>query len=606
MTKMAAIIFRIGPCITSLRLHCNLSLLLIPLLWCGLVVTSFAQIVESQAPLIGNPEFKILEQFRDNFGWPAPEIRKGQSVLYVFAEGPSYKVVAVGPTTSDPKAYAEKLDAWKSKQGLPGSVQYARQKSAAVAVYTYSTTGFGKAGYSLELPLASLPREVKLEDVTNCALVFFRVTSPPSGLPDPTFVGQDGLKYWNLSATPAKSDFRFSETLSGWLLPLFALIVLLPIVGALYAYNLAKPIRQRSDLTDLDREILFYKSVQPILGTTIVIHCLISLPFIWTRSLDPLVALWLGPSQIGTGVVLLTVLTLLPSLLYSFHLRKSYQLEADAEAIIVASGKPMDDEPIRLRPQASEIAAHLPHLVPIVTLCTAAFQPSSPFEWFHSSQGSWAVLSSASSLFFPFRISGLTATSRAVDLPALKQKLVAALSVVEALAGNTYKETQILRTRVPEYEINELGQELVIPEWWIRRSSVEEIVFSILHKCWFKVPRPLGDTGTALLVVTTGGITYVLFVAQSWVSGATDFLRYASLLLPVIVGIIYWRLYWLNSRAAMFATDARIIDATQNPSAAISALERMEQIELVRKYRNFPPDPSCRERIERIKERIAQ
>ncbi len=589
-----------------LTFRCNLNLLVSALFWfCGLV-SSHAQLVESPDPLIGTPEFKILEQFRDNFGWPTPEIRKGQSVLYVFAEGPSYKVVAVGPTTSDPKAYAEKLDAWKSKQGLPGSVQYARQKSAAVAVYTYSTTGFGKAGYSLELPLASLPREVKLEDVTNCALVFFRVTGPPSALPGPTFVGQDGLKYWNLSTTPAKSDIRISETLSGWLLPLFTLIVLLPIVGSLYAYNLTKPIRQRSDLTDLDREILFYKSVQPILGTTIVIHCLISLPFIWTRSLDPLVALWFGPSQIGTGVVLLTVLTLLPSLLYSFHLRKSYQLEADAEAIIVASGKPMDDEPTRLRPKASDIAAHLPHLVPIVTLCTAAFMPSLPFEWFHSNQGSWATLSYAASVIFPYRISGLTAPSRAIDLPALQQKLAAALSVVDALARTMYKETQVLRTRVPEFEINEPGRELVIPEWWIRRSSIDELVFSILHKRWFQVPRPLGDTGTALLVVTTGGVTYVLFVAQTWVPGAIDFMRYASLLLPVIVGIIYWRLYWLNSRAAIFATDARIIDATQNPGAAISALERMEQIELVRKYRNFPPDPSCRERIERIQERLAQ
>lgn len=590
-----------------LTFRCNLSLLVSALFWfCGLV-SSHAELVESPDPLIGNPEFKILEQFRDNFGWPTPKIRKGQSVLYVFAEGPSCKVVAVGPTTSDPKAYAEKLDAWKSKQGLPGSVQYARQKSAAVAVYTYSTTGFGKAGYSLELPLASLPREVKLEDVTNYALVFFRVTGPPSALPGPTFVGQDGLKYWNLSATPAKSDFRFSETLSGWLIPLFAFIVLLPIVGSLYAYNLAKPIRQRSDLTDLDREILFYKSVQPILGTTIVIHCLISSPFIWTRSLDPLVALWFGPSQIGVGVVLLTVLTLLPSLLYSFHLRKSYQLEADAEAIIVASGKPMDDEPTRLRPKASDIAAHLPHLVPIVTLCTAAFMPSLPFEWFHSNQGSWATLSYAASVIFPYRISGLTAPSRAIDLPALKQKLAAALSVVEALAGNKYKETQILRTRVPEFEINEPGRELVIPEWWIRRSSVDEIAFSILHKCWFTVPRPLGDTATALLAVTAGAVPYIPFVAPSWVPGATDFVRYASLLLPVIVGIIYWRLYWLNSRAAMFATDARVVEVTQNPSAAISALERMSQIEVVRKGRlSFPLKPTCRERIERIKERLDQ
>lgn len=581
--------------------------LLCALMWCGVMASSVAQIVESKEPLIGNPEIKILEQFRDNFGWPAPEIRKGHSVLYVFAEGPSYKVVAVGPTTSDPNVYAEKIDSWKAQRGLSGSVKYTRQKSASVAVYTYSTTGFGKAGYSLELPLASLPREVKLEDVTNYALVFFRVTGPPSGLPAPTFVGQDGLKYWNLSATPAKSDFRFSETVSGWLLPLFALIVLSPIVGALYAYNLAKPIRQRSDLTDLDREVLLYKSVQPILGTTIVLHCFVCLAVIWTRSFDPLVALWFGPSQIGTGVVLLTVLTLLPSLLYSFLLRKSYQLEAEVQTIIEASGPPMDDEPVRFRPKATEVIAEFPRIVPFVTLATAAFMPSLPFEWIHNFDSSWGAMSMAFMSFFPTRNESLTAPSRAVDLPALKQNLAAAFSQVETLGGNTDKEPQIRRTRTPEFEIYDIGQELLIPEWWIRRSSVDELVFSILHKCWFKVPRPLGDTATALLAVTAGAVPYILFVAPSWVPGATDFMRYASLLLPVIVGIIYWRMYWINSRAAMFATDARIIDATQNPGAAISALERMERIEQVSKSRlNFPPDPTCRERIERIKERLAQ
>ncbi len=581
--------------------------LLCALMWCGVMASSVAQIVESKEPLIGNPEFKILEQFRDNFGWPTPEIRKGQSVLYVFAEGPSYKVVAVGPTTSDPKAYAEKLDAWKSKQGLPGSVQYARQKSAAVAVYTYSTTGFGNAGYSLELPLASLPREVKLEDVTNCALVFFRVTGPPSALPGPTFVAQHGLKYWNLSTTPAKSDIRISETLSGWLLPLFALIVLLPIVGALYSYNLAKPIRQRSDLADLDRENLFYKSLQPIIAATIMLHCVVCLAAIWTRSFDPLVALWFGPSQIGAGVVALTGFTILPSLTYSFLLRKSYKLEAEVQTIIEASGPPMDDEPVRLRPKATELIAVLPRLVPFATLTIAAFMPSLPFEWIHNFNSSWGAISMAFTSFFPTRNESLTAPSRAVDLPALTQKLEDAFSQVKVLVGNTDKVTQIRKTRVPEFEIYELAHELVIPEWWIRRSSVDEIAFSILHKCWFKVPRPLGDTATALLAVTAGAVPYILFVAPSWVPGAAEFVRYASLLFPVTVGIIYWRMYWLNSRAAMFATDARIIDATQNPSAAISALQRMERIELVRKaYRSFPPDPSCRERIERIKERLAQ
>jgi hypothetical protein len=232
--------------------------------------------------------------------------------------------------------------------------------------------------------------------------------------------------------------------------------------------------------------------------------------------------------------------------------------------------------------------------------------PSLPFEWFHSHQNAWATLSYASSIVFPYRPNQLTAPSRAIYLPALEQQLADAFSQVKNLVDNTDKVTQIRKTRVPEFEIYELHHELLIPEWWIRRSSVDEIVFSILHKCWFKVPRPIGDAGTALLVVATGGVTYVLFTAISSVPTATDVMRYASLLLPVIVGIVYWRMYWLNRRAAMFATDARIIDATQNLSAAISALERMERIELVRKaYRDFPPDPTCRERLERIRERLA-
>lgn len=580
--------------------------LLSALMWCGVMASSVAQIVESKEPLIGNPEFKILEQFRDNFGWPAPEIRKGQSVLYVFAEGPSYKVVAVGPTTSDPKAYAEKLDAWKSKQGLPGSVQYARQKSAAVAVYTYSTTGFGKAGYSLELPLASLPREVKLEDVTNCALVFFRVTGPPSALPGPTFVGQDGLKYWNLSATPAKSDIRISEALAGWIFPFLSIVSLLPIVGVVAAFIYAKPIRQQTDVPDLERETLFFKSMQPIVVAVLSLHFLISLPVIGTRSLDPLVALWFGTEQIGSGLLVLVALTALPSLLYTILLRRIYKLEGQADMNIVSSGQPMDDEPFRIPYRIPELAAVLPHLVILLTLLVGAIIPVLPFEWLHGYKSSWIILSSVFQSFFPYRISYLTAPSKAIDLSTLQEKARIALSIVEKVIGKTDKQALILRTRYAEFEIHELGHEIQIPEWWVRRSSIEEIAFSMLHSIWFTVSKPVGDTAFSLLAFLAGAVPYVLFVFQSRLPGVTDLVRYASLLLPVTVGIIYWRMRWLNTRDAMFATDARVVEVTQNPSAAISALERMSQIEVVRKGRlSFPLKPTCRERIERIQERLA-
>lgn len=576
------------------------------LIWCAVAASSPGQIVEAKEPLIGKPEFTVLEQFRDNFGWPDPEIRKGQSVLYIFAEGPSYKVVAVGPPTTNPKAYAEKLDAWKRQRGLPGSIQYVRQESASVAVYAYSASGFGKSGYSLELPLASLPREVKLEDVTNCALVFFRLSSPPVELPPSTFVGTDGLRYWNLSADPVKNDVRISEALAGWIIPFLAIVILLPIIGIVGAFIHAKPIRQRTDIAALERETLFYKSMQPIVVATLILHYLVSVLVISSRSLDPAVALWFGTSRIGEGLVALIVIALLPSLLYSILLRRIFTLERKAEKTIVSSGEPMDDEPSgRERPKL-DLLIIIPMLIPVAVMIAVYVTPTYSFEWFSNFKMVVPSLISCAYGVFPARGDELTAPSMARDLADLKQKVEEAFLATKTIAGTSEHNVQILRTKQPEFIIYENENNIQVPEWWVRRSSIEEITFSILHKCWFTVSKPVGDSAFAVLAFLAGAVPYVLFVFQSRLSGVTDLVRYASILLPVTVGILYWRMLWLNTRAAMFKTDARVVDATQNPSAAISALERMAQIEEVRKGRlSFPLEPTCRERIERIRERLA-
>jgi hypothetical protein len=576
------------------------------LIWCGVAASSPGQIVEAKEPLIGKPEFKVLEQFRDNFGWPDPEIRKGQSVLYIFAEGPSYKVIAVGPPTTNPKAYAEKLDAWKRQRGLPGSIQYVRQESASVAVYAYSASGFGKSGYSLELPLASLPGEVKLEDVTNCSLVFFRLSSPPIELPPSAFVGTDGLRYWNLSADPVKNDVRISEALAGWIFPFLAIVILLPIVGVVGAFIHAKPIRQRTDIAALERETLFFKSMQPIIVAALILHCLVSAPVIASRSLDPAVALWFGTSQIGEGLVVLIVIALLPSLLYSILLRRIFTLEREAEKTIVASGEPMDDEPSERERPKRDLLIIIPMLIPVAVMIAVYVTPTNSFEWFSNFKIVVPSLISCAYSVFPARGDELTAPSMARDLADLKQKVEEAFLGTKTVAGTSEHRVQILRTKQPEFAIYESENHIQLSEWWVRRSSIEEITFSILHKCWFTVSKPVGDSAFAVLAFLAGAVPYVLFVFQSRLSGVTDLVRYASILLPVTVGILYWRMLWLNTRAAMFNTDARVVQATQNPSAAISALERMAQIEEVRKGRfSFPLIPTCRERIERIRERFA-
>ncbi len=89
--------------------------LLCALFGCGVAANGFAQIQESTEWLVQRTEQRILGQFRDNFGWPSPEIPKGQAVVYVYLEGASYKLLAIGPVTSDAKAYARTLNSWKER-----------------------------------------------------------------------------------------------------------------------------------------------------------------------------------------------------------------------------------------------------------------------------------------------------------------------------------------------------------------------------------------------------------------------------------------------------------------------------------------------------------
>jgi len=205
----------------------------------GLVTSAGAQIVESREWLVKKTEHALLDEFKTNFGWPDPELPKGQAVLYVQVKGWSLSVLAVGPKTSDAKRYAQKLDAWRQRNGLSGTVEFSQESDCAAASFIYSVPGFGKTELSFSIPLASLYRDVRLEDTTRFGVVMSGVAQLPSEFDKPNLTKQSGYRYWDLSDWRAPKDVRLSARLDWWAVPAFVALALFPFLCAAVTYCVA-------------------------------------------------------------------------------------------------------------------------------------------------------------------------------------------------------------------------------------------------------------------------------------------------------------------------------------------------------------------------------
>ncbi len=575
--------------------------------WAGLVASSAGQIADSNEWIIKGDEHRVLDRFRDSFGWPDPSMPTGQATLYVYSSGPTYSVVAVGPIASDAKEYARKIEKWKNRRGLKGTVLYSQEDDCAAAKYVVSIAQFGKRGYTLDIPLDSLFSEVQLEKVTHYGFTTRGPVKVPSDLPKPDYVTSRGNRYWNVSEWDEKRDVLVSDQLSWWSAPLLIGSAIFPIVASSGIFLGALYVARRKQI-GLDKRRAMYAGVMTkgniwVLG----IHSLIIFPSIFIRALDPICELWFGTPFFTVGILLVLGLNFIPMTFLPFLLREEAKLgdlTAEEIASLPPTLPPKSESPSTSKPNGlsfSTMKAKAPGLITFVLAAAIIFYPTTKTNPFHNFKTILGMLVLLSPTLFLLKYKFEPKPASSDDLSALEEKANTLLASLQSRNKVNVESVEVHASGQTDLFCMLIGKKLYISEASMRIMSIEELEFYALAKLWSPPVEPWHDKSFYVLMIPLCALSILLLFAEVL---SPDLIAYRliGVFLPTLGFVIsfVFRQRMLIRKA--FENDLSIIRETNNPTAATSSLQnllRMSEIGMGR-Y-GAKEKPTYSERIARIR-----
>jgi hypothetical protein len=571
--------------------------LLCALLWCCIAANCCAQIQDSPRWLVLRTEHRILDQFHDNFGWPDPEIPKGQAVVYVYAEGASYKLLAVGPVTSDAKAYARILNEWKERHGLSGPVLYSQENDCAAALFSVSEAGFGKTSTNLKLPLASIITEIKLEAKTNLGLVINGNLKWPAVLPPPGYLSKRNYGFWDLSKWDEPTDLVIEQKLEPWLLIYFVSVLLFPLIatGACYAFALRFAKDESRSLEQ--RRKVFRRLVVGGTGGTIALHSVMFVPAIALRTFDPITYLWFDTAFLTIGLFFVPLLLLMPfGSLASLNRTEATLSKLTEEELLKVQLPPSAQEKVTPPTQNLQLKRILPMIcIAILGICVL-FYPTTkqdPFDQWKFPIA-MAIISLSS-----FAVNGRKepAKCEADDLPELIAKAERVTSRFNELTNSSITKITILPSKILDRSCSIKGTTLEIAEGAARTWSEDELLYYVLYQSWYKPQNPI----TSPLYWLLFAFPFAVYALPASIPLPMPYC-FLAFLIPLFGAFILREVFIRKSIPLTFDTDLRVVQATGDPESAISALERMDKALQVGLDAGVnKPKPSYTERIERIR-----
>ncbi len=575
-------------------------LLICLILAAGLAASASAQIVESREWLVKKTEHRTLDEFGAIFGWPDPELPKGQAVLYVEVTGRSYRVLAVGPITSDAKQYAEKLVAWRDRYGLSGTVQYSQEDDCAAADFSQSVMGLGKTELSYTIPLASLYRELQLEDTTRFGMIVTGGARLPQDFPQPDRTKPLGYRYWNLSELKKLRDAQIVVRLDWWSLSLFAGLALFPLVCVGAVYFRARSIARSSHLPLGKRREMFVRTEAAGKSWTIVAVFVLAIAALLTQAFASLNDLWFSldyPAYLiflGFSIVFASMIP--------------FVLKSERNRLLQACLNELTD-----REPGVQFIEHPKPTVVRNTILTAvkaiiwvaaiaiAFVPTTKADAIHDYKIRIALFIFMMSSFIPDKKYIPPEPTVIQDQEELSHKAKELIAKVELIEPSLIKEFEISANTGASINVSLSDGKLTVSEAALRRLSLEELEFCVLEKhwtVWISEPPVVTTLGSASALI----LWLVSLPQLRWVPG--------PLYIAIAVILVSPFLYYLGRlvkevikvRKKRFNTDLRVVQATGNRSAAISALQKQDEflrIDLVNYGHN--PKPTYSERIARIR-----
>ncbi|CAN1559621.1 hypothetical protein MCEMSE15_02590 [Fimbriimonadaceae bacterium] len=569
----------------------------------GLVTSAGAQIVESREWLVKKTEHALLDEFKTNFGWPDPELPKGQAVLYVQVKGWSFRVLAVGPKTSDAKRYAQKLDAWRRRNGLSGTVEYSQESDCAAASFIYSVAGFGKTELNFSIPLASLYRDVRLEDTTRFGVVMSGVAQLPSDFDKPNLTKQSGYRYWDFSDWRAPKDVRLSARLDWWAVPAFVALALFPFLCAAVTYCVAVRIARDPKLPLNTRQERFKKIQNSAVLWTGGPSLILGLAVVFSRVLARQSEFLFGDFR--TPMSLLFVIGAVVAFPVTGLFRKEHLKLA--EQSLDQLGRPPLIKTPRVEESGNREFIWEAFQVPFAIACALSihYLPTTKTDAIHQYKSLIAMLVSTLIIFLSprwFSVLRPAPTTEEVEIePELRQKIQEVLGSLKANGSTGVNDVKIHPQSPLSITIYVTKNKLGISDAAIRELTPDELEFCILESERHpEMPMPtIPQTVVASLLPFLTVIYWALAPAPS-VLVAT--IMTAVLLIPTGFWLTtsFRAIHWM--REEKLRIDLELIRLTGNPSAAVSAFQKQDNF-----LRADPatsgsnPKPTYSERIARIR-----
>lgn len=292
-------------------------LLLILAIACVLPRTGNAELVDSKDWLVRNTTHKNLDALTEYFGFPNPEMKKGEAVALIAVTGLRAEILVVGPIEGNAIEYAQVLDDWRSAAGFVGDVQYSQEDDCAAAKVSVGTHRFGILDGSLKLHLNDLRQRLQtVEPKTSVALrVVSKVPVQISDKPDK--VTQFGVRYWNLTSKDlAQPHLTVEMRVSPFHLISFVSWFLFLPIGVSVSYFRFRNWSVKSDQPIERQRKAFHRAFLTTLFVGLGLHGIMSILTIPTRFFDPVTYVWFGEpfARIVTPFVL--ALFLAPMLAY--------------------------------------------------------------------------------------------------------------------------------------------------------------------------------------------------------------------------------------------------------------------------------------------------
>ena len=581
--------------------------LAILLLWC-LAGISLGQIKESPDRLVSTRYHSMLKRLGETFNFPDTEMAPKRAVVIVFIEGTNVTVLAVGPVSGNAKAYAQKIDDWRSKKGFKGLAEYSQENDCAAAIVEIKNGGFGKHEAKTTINLAELKASISsIEPKTEFALLAPGYTTLDLNNA-PEYVARNGTRYWILDKPEKIPAVTATIKLQDWVVPALIAWIFLPIVGMAVCFGIGFSVARDQSRPIEERRRYYTKVVVRGTYTVLGAHGLLVLVTLPTHVLDPVSQLWFGVRFTSIGIMIVPLFAIVP--LAMLPLLNKWETKLLAASPAEAGARVDVDKYIVKKGPGSTPKKNRGLIVWIVVLVVLFALAAWPLDRHNPLQpyqrGVFILIPLVNLISIPFRKAKYI-EPEIVDGTRLNDRVSATLNNLVPRFGVIAPPVKIGPLIGGPYNATVSSQQLMVTPALADQFSDQELEFVIAHELSHV---KLGHQRNRFLMLFAPLIVFTALTVSLFagIGSMSVSISPGVLISPILIMFALTPIWIITqsktSQKQEFAADKLALETTKNSGAAISALRHLAEQNTLPGFDEVVfkrTHPKIGERIERIR-----